>query len=101
MGVPAVAQWVKDLALSRLWRRSQLQFRFDPSSGNFHMPQVQPPQKKRAVKKTVRPSQDKVVAGGSGSRHLARRATRGSGHVECALPAGTENSKVLLPSSEC
>ena len=33
-----MAQWVKDLALSLLWRRSQLQLRSTPWPGNFHMP---------------------------------------------------------------
>ena len=31
VGVPAVAQWVKDLALLQLW------LIFDPWPGNFHM----------------------------------------------------------------
>ena len=38
-GVPAVVQWVKDLALPQLW------LRFDPWSGNFLMPWVRPKQK--------------------------------------------------------
>ena len=36
-GVPAVVQWVKNLAKSSL----QLQLRFNPLPGNFHMPQAQ------------------------------------------------------------
>ena len=30
IGVPTVAQWVKDLALAQLWHRWQLQLGFDP-----------------------------------------------------------------------
>ena len=30
LGVPTVVQWVKDLVLSQLWCRSQLQLRFNP-----------------------------------------------------------------------
>ena len=53
--IPGLAQWVKDLALRELWCRLQtwlrcgvavavlqLQLRFNPWSGNFHMPQVRP-----------------------------------------------------------
>ena len=35
--IPSPAQWVKDLALLHLWHSLQLQLRFDPWSGNFHM----------------------------------------------------------------
>ena len=35
-----MAWWVKDLVLLQLWQDSQLQFRFDPWPGNFHMLQV-------------------------------------------------------------
>ena len=42
LGVPAVAQWVKDLALLQLWYKLQLQLCFDPWPGNFHMPWMQP-----------------------------------------------------------
>ena len=38
IGVAAVAQWVKDPALLRLWHRWQLQLRFDPWTRNFHIP---------------------------------------------------------------
>ena len=38
------AQWVEDQALPELWHRSQLQLIFSPWPGNFHMPQVWPPQ---------------------------------------------------------
>ena len=41
LGVPTVAQWVKD-SMSQLWDRLQLWIRFNPWPGNFHMPQVQP-----------------------------------------------------------
>ena len=37
-----MAQWVKDLVLLQLWYRSQLQLRFSPWPGNFHMPQAWP-----------------------------------------------------------
>ena len=71
MGVPIVAQWVKNLTavvqsvaevqvqspawhsglkdpvLLQLWQRSQLQCGFDPWPRNFHMPQVQPFTKKK------------------------------------------------------
>ena len=53
--IPGLAQWVKDLALRELWCRLQtwlrcgvavamlqLQLQFNPWSGNFHTPQVQP-----------------------------------------------------------
>ena len=40
-GVPAVAQWVKDLALPQLWYRSQLYLTFSPWPGNFHRLWVQ------------------------------------------------------------
>ena len=39
-----VAQWVKDPVLFLLWPE------FDPWSGNFHMPGVQPKQTKTAVR---------------------------------------------------
>ena len=37
LGVPAVAQWVKDLALPQLWHKSKLHLRFDPCPRNFLM----------------------------------------------------------------
>ena len=40
--IPAVVQQVKDPALAQLWPRLQLQLRFDPWPGYFHMPWVQP-----------------------------------------------------------
>ena len=40
-------QWLKDLALPRLWHRSELQLGFDPWPRNLHMPQVCPKKKKR------------------------------------------------------
>ena len=43
--IPSPTQWVKDPVLPKLWHRSQLRLRFIPWPGNFHMPQVQPPQK--------------------------------------------------------
>ena len=49
-----VAQWVKDLALSLLWLRSLLWYKFDLWSGNFHMLKVRPnqtPTKKKQRKK--------------------------------------------------
>ena len=36
--IPGPALWVKDLVVLWLWRRWQLQLRFDPWPGNFHMP---------------------------------------------------------------
>ena len=39
-GVLAMAQWVKDLALLKLWHRLQLRLRFDPWHRNFHTPHV-------------------------------------------------------------
>jgi len=49
LGVPAVAQWVNDLALLQLWHRLQLQFGFNPWPGNFHMPFVWLKKKKKYV----------------------------------------------------
>ena len=46
-GVPAVAQWVKDLALLQLWRRLQLWLGFDSWPGNFYMPWVWPKKKNK------------------------------------------------------
>ena len=41
IGVAAVAQWVRDLALPQLWHRLQLPWlRFDPWLGNFHILQI-------------------------------------------------------------
>ena len=45
--VSAVVQWVKDPALLQWWHRSQLQFRFDPWPGNFHMLQCVQKRKKK------------------------------------------------------
>lgn len=42
-----VAQWVKELALLQLCHRLQLQLRFNPWTGNFHMPWMQPKKKKK------------------------------------------------------
>ena len=42
VGVPAVADWVKDSVLPQVWHRVQLQLGFDPRPGNFHMLQVWP-----------------------------------------------------------
>ena len=39
--ISGTAQWVKDLALPQLWRRSQMWLRFNPWPRNFHMPRVQ------------------------------------------------------------
>ena len=38
--IPSPAQWVKDLVLLQLWRRSQLQLGFSSCPGNFHVLQV-------------------------------------------------------------
>ena len=38
--IPSPAQWVKDLVLLQLWRRSQLQLGFSSCPGNFHVRQV-------------------------------------------------------------
>ena len=46
------AQWVKDLALLQLWRRSQLRLRFNSWPKNFHMLQVM--QKKKKKKEILR-----------------------------------------------
>ena len=52
-GVPAVAQWVKDLPLLWLWCRSKMWLTFDPWPENvpwicmIHMPWVQPKEKKK------------------------------------------------------
>ena len=37
MGVPAVAQWVKDLLLPQLCHRLHLRLGFNPWPRNFHM----------------------------------------------------------------
>ena len=50
MGVPAVAQRVKDLALLQLWHRLQLWLRFDPRPRNFHMPRTRPKKLKKIKK---------------------------------------------------
>ena len=42
-------QWVKDLTLPQLWCRLQLQCRFSPWPGNFHMPQVWAKKKKKPI----------------------------------------------------
>lgn len=42
IGSSPAAQQVTDLALPKLWYRSQLQLRFNLWSGNYNMPQVQP-----------------------------------------------------------
>ena len=47
-GVPAVVQ---DLALPQLWCKSQLQLRFEPWPGNFHILWVQPKKKKKKKKR--------------------------------------------------
>ena len=36
-----MVQWIEDLALPQLWRRSQLWLKFDPWPRNFHMSRVQ------------------------------------------------------------
>ena len=48
LGVPTVAQWVKDLALRQLWCRSQLWLRFSPWPRNFHMLQGHRKKKKKS-----------------------------------------------------
>ena len=45
--IPGQAQCIKNLALPQLWHRSQMQFGFNPWSGNFHMPRVQPKKGKK------------------------------------------------------
>lgn len=45
LGVPAVAQGVKDVVLLQLWYRSKLQLRFDLWLRNLLMPRVQPKKK--------------------------------------------------------
>ena len=45
IGVPALAHWVKDLALPRLWCRSKLWLGLDPCLGNFHLLWVWPEKK--------------------------------------------------------
>ena len=44
-----MVQCVKDPALPQLWCRSQLQLRFDPWPGNFHMPWFHLKKKKKKV----------------------------------------------------
>ena len=46
-GVSLVVQWVKDLVLSLLWYRLQLQYGFDPWPQNICMPQTCPHPPKR------------------------------------------------------
>ena len=46
LGVPFVAQWVKDLVLPQLWCRSQLWLEFSPWPRNFHMLPVWPKKKR-------------------------------------------------------
>ena len=41
LGVPTVAQQVKNLVLLQLWHRSQQWLRFDPWPGKLPMPLVQ------------------------------------------------------------
>lgn len=51
LGVPTVAQWAKDLALSPRWLRSQLRLRFRLWPRNFHMPPQGQSEKKNAYLK--------------------------------------------------
>ena len=64
VGVPTVAQWVKDPALPQVWPRSQLQLRFETWPRNFHMPWVHPKEKKKKKKKET--------FGGNGYIHLSK-----------------------------
>ena len=50
VGVPAGAQWLKDLALPQLWSRLKLQVGFSPWPGNFHMPLMRQKRKKKKKK---------------------------------------------------
>ena len=60
IGVPAMAQWLKDLTLKQLWRTQQLQLGFSPWPGNVHMPWVWPKKKKNKIKE--RKSQFEKIA---------------------------------------
>ena len=51
LGVPTVAQWIKDLMLPQRWHGSQLQLRFYPWPKNFHMLWVWLKKKKKKKKK--------------------------------------------------
>ena len=49
-----MVQCVKDPALPQLWCRSQLQLRFDPWPGNFHMPWFHLKKKKKKFYKSIK-----------------------------------------------
>ena len=49
--IPSLVRCIKDPALLQLWCRSQLWPGFDPRSGTFHMPWLQPKKKKKEEKK--------------------------------------------------
>ena len=46
--IPGPVQWGKDVVLLQLWCGLQLQLRFDPWPGHFHMSQVQHRQTKKS-----------------------------------------------------
>lgn len=69
--IPGLAPWVKDLVLLQLWRRWQVQLRFNPRPGIFHMPQVWPEENKKE-KEFLDCSEEEGVTG-------ARLETRGAG----------------------
>ena len=58
---PGLVQWVKDLVLLQLWRRSQLGLGFDPWPGNFHMLQVWPGKKKKKKKRTYLSKRNRFI----------------------------------------
>ena len=60
--VPAVSQWVKDLALLQLWCRSKLQLKFSPWPGNFHILKVWPKKKKLPACLAIQTGPQRVLA---------------------------------------
>ena len=90
-----MAQWVKDLALSLLWRR------FDPWPGNLHMPFGRPPPKaiRAPLPASVADVYDQQVAQLHGTDEGAHL---GWGLVPVSRPWGTrwERPRPSLGSSE-
>ena len=63
LGVPIVAQWVKDPALLQLWHRSQLWLGFNPWPGNLHMSQVWLLKKKKIAKLLLLNLKESIIWG--------------------------------------
>ena len=57
-----MVQWCKDLVLLQLWHRSQLQLRFDPWPGNFHMLWVQLKKKKTNKQKKTKKKKERKAS---------------------------------------